>query len=470
MHTIRRRLNILFALCSITAVLLTMLFVNITINNKFNEYMLNIQNKREERIVTYFQEIYKREGKWNKDSGVELIHEAYMGNYCLTLLDAHKEFVWGMNPGDIRYKTHLNNMLETEGGVYRSKTFEIAVDGNIVGYVDIGQYSPILLSEEDMNFKLSINKSIIISGIVTLIIIISISFYFSGQFSAPIREVSSMSVNLSNGNFNIKSNVKSDIKELEDLRRSTNILAEKLKYQDMLRKRLVSDISHEIRTPLNVLQNNLEAMIDGILPISKERLNHLNEEVVRFGKLLNNLELLKQFESESIQFNFEILSLDELIMSIYNDFRMEAENKNITFECVIQPNQDYKVAGDRDQLKQVFINLIANALKFTGPDGNVVIDLHREHHYIILEIEDTGIGIKKEDLPFVFERFYRGDKSRHQTLGSGIGLTIVKNILEFHSASIDVESQEGLGTKFQLKFIGAKNNDKIIKEIYKEFS
>ncbi|MDK2787559.1 MAG: hypothetical protein PWP07_784 [Epulopiscium sp.] len=470
MHTIRKRLNILFAVCSITAVGLTMMFVNITINNKFNEYMLKIQDKRDERIVNYFQELYKREGKWDKDSGIELIHEAYMGNYCLTLLDANKEFVWGMNPGDIRYKTHFNNMLEEEGGVYRSKRFEIIVDNNIVGYIDIGQYSPILLSEEDVNFKLSINKSIIISGIVTLMIIISISLYFSNQFSAPIREICSISVDLSKGNFNIKSSIKRNIKDLEDLRRRTNILAEKLKYQDMLRKRLISDISHEIRTPLNVLQNNLEAMLDGIIPITTERLGHLNEEVVRFGKLLNHLEILKQFESESIKFNFEILSLDELIKSIYNDFRMEAENNDITFECIIQPNKDYKIAGDRDKLKQVFINLLSNALKFTGRNGKILIYLYRENPYVIIEIKDNGIGIKKEDLPFVFERFYRGDKSRHQTPGSGIGLTIVKNILDFHSANIDVESQEGLGTTFKLKFIGVKNNDKIIKEIYKEFS
>lgn len=443
-----------------------MMFVNITIHNKFNEYMLNIQNKRDERIVNYFREVYKREGRWNKDSGIELIHEAYMGNYCLTLLDANKEFIWGMNPGDIRYKTHLSNMLEKEGGVYRSQTFEVLVDGQVVGYVDIGQYSPILLSQEDINFKVSVNKSIVVSGIISLIIIISISFYFSNQFSMPIREVSSMSVNLSKGNFNTKSNIKSNIKELEDLKNSTNILAEKLKYQDMLRKRLVSDISHEIRTPLNVLQNNLEAMIDGIIPISADRLNSLNEEVIRFGKLLNNLEILKQFETESIKYNFEIFSLDQLIKSIYDDFCMKAESKNITFNCIIQPDQDYQIAGDRDQLKQVFINLISNALKFTNRNGKVSLNLYRDHQYIIAEVEDNGIGIRNEDLSFVFERFYRGDKSRHKTPGSGIGLTIVKSILDFHSASIDIESEEGRGTKFRLKFIGAKNHD----QIYKEFS
>ena len=134
----------------------------------------------------------------------------------------------------------------------------------VVGFVDIGQYSSVLLSEEDVNFKDAINKSIVVSGVITLIIISFLSLYFSKQFSTPIREVAKMSVSLSQGNFDAKSDVKSNIEELEDLRKSVNILAEKLKYQDALRKRLVSDITHEIRTPLNVLQNNLEAMIDGV--------------------------------------------------------------------------------------------------------------------------------------------------------------------------------------------------------------
>jgi signal transduction histidine kinase len=272
-----------------------------TVSNKFNEYMIDSQDKRYERIVTYFEEAYKREGKWTSDTGVELMHEAYMGNYCLTLLDKSKQAVWGMDPDDLNTQIHIGEMSGHESGVYTTKTFDIKVDGNVVGYVDIGQYSSVLLSEEDLTFKSSINKSIIVSGALTLMIIISLSLYFSRQFSTPIREVAKMSVSLSQGNFDTKSDITSNIEELEDLRRSINILAGKLKYQDSLRKRLVSDITHEIRTPLNVLQNNLEAMIDGVSPVTNERLNYLNEEVIRFGKLINDLNLLKEFEIRKYQ-------------------------------------------------------------------------------------------------------------------------------------------------------------------------
>lgn len=452
MQTIRKRLSILFAVCSIAAILIITLFVNITVNNKFNQYMLDIQSSRYERIVSYFQEVYKREGKWTKDSGTELMHEAYMGNYCLTLRDSNNKTIWGMDPNDIRIGQHLNTMLVNNQGVYSSKTFEIKSGDKLVGYVDIGQYSSILLSEEDVNFIVSINKSILISGALALAIIIFLSLYFSKQFSRPIKEVANMSVSLSQGKFDEKSNSESNIKELEDLRNSINILAEKLKNQDMLRKRLISDISHEIRTPLNVLQNNLEAMIDGIFPVTRDRLNYLNDEVVRFGRLLNNLNLLKEFESEGLKLNLENMALDKFIIAIYNDFSFAAESKNIRMDYEIEPDKDYGIRGDRDKLIQVFINLLSNAVKFTEPGGWVEIKLFNNNKGIIIEVRDNGIGIKEEDLPFIFERLYRGDRSRHQIEGNGIGLTIVKNILQLHNAEIEVISKAGEGTTVRVCF------------------
>lgn len=432
------------------AIFFIILFVNLTINDKFNDYMKDIQEKRYERIVSYFEEVYKRDGKWDKTSGAELMHEAYMGNYCLTLLDRNEKLVWGMDANDV--KNNMSNMVTKDNGVYNSKRFEINVDGTIVGYVDIGQYSSVLLSDEDVNFKLSINKSILLSGFITLVIIIVISLYFSKQLSSSIKEVANMSVNLAKGNFDERSGTKSNVKELENLRVSINTLAEKLKYQDMLRKRLVSDISHEIRTPLNVLQNNVEAMIDGIFPVSTERLNNLNDEIIRFGKLLNNLNLLKEFESESIRLNFEVVDLGEILKVMCEDFSLMAKDKNISIKYNIDANKSYKIACDKDKLKQVFINIISNAIKFNNNNGEVIINVFQAGEKIVVEIKDNGIGIKKEDLPFVFERLYRGDKSRHAIEGSGIGLTIVKNILDIHSANIEVTSNERKGTKVKILF------------------
>lgn len=451
MQTIRKRLSILFVICSFLAILLITLFVNVTINNRFDEYMMQSQNKLYDRIVNHFQEIYKKEGKWSEDSGIELVHEAYMGNYCLTILDVNEKVVWGMDSKNILENKYFGTMEVKNSGIYESHRFEIKVDEKIVGYVDIGQYSSILLTEEDINFKTSINRSILASGVITLIIIIIISLYFSNQFSTPIKEVANMSVSLSKGEYDTKSHTVSNIEELENLRRSVNVLAEKLKHQDELRKRLVSDISHEIRTPLNVLQNNLEAMIDGVFPVTTEKLNYLNDEVVRFGKLLNNLNVLKEFEEEGIKLNFEKINMNELIQSIFTEFKREAESKNIDLSYK-DDKQEHYISGDRDRLKQVFINLLSNAVKFTEEKGLVLVSLYEQNKNVVIEVKDNGIGIKKEDLSFIFERLYRGDKSRHQIEGNGLGLTIVKNILSFHNANMEVESKEGEGSVFKVYF------------------
>ncbi|WP_171771718.1 sensor histidine kinase [Clostridium beijerinckii] len=447
-QSIRKRLSIIIISCSVAAVLLSALLVNITITNTFNKYMEKIQSQRNTRLVEYFQQVYKSDGGWNSTSGEEMMHEAYMSNYCLSLLDDNKKVVWEMNHEDIQNKNHMKVNGKEETGVYTSNIFDIDVNGKTVGYIIVGQYSPVLLSQEDISFKGQINRSIVFSGVLTLMIVTAISLILSKQFSEPIKAVSKTSVSLSKGNYNSRLNVKSSIEEIRNLTESINSLGEKLNSQDLLRKRLVSDISHEIRTPLNVLQNNLEAMIDGIIPITTDKLNSLNDEVIRFGKLLNNLNSLKQVESDEIVIKLGLVNISELLSSVIEDFSIAAAEKDIKLFINKNEDRDSVVIGDYDKLKQVFINLISNGIKFNKPGGTVWINVDSDADSVIIEIKDNGIGIKKEDLPYVFERMYRGDKSRHKIEGSGIGLTLVKKILTLHSGTIDVESRENKGTVF----------------------
>ncbi|AGX43313.1 ATP-binding protein [Clostridium saccharobutylicum] len=447
-QSIRGRLSFIIIFCAVVAVLLSALIVNKTITDTFNKYMENIQTQRNERLVQYFQQVYKSDGGWNLTSGEEMMHEAYMSNYCLSLLDENKKVVWEMNHEDIKSKNYMTMNGTQETGVYMTSTFDINVNNKTVGYIIIGQYSPILLSQEDISFKTQINKSIVFSGVLTLLIVSVISLILSKQFSEPIKEVSKTSVSLSKGNYNSRSNIKSNIEEITNLTESINDLGEKLNSQDLLRKRLISDISHEIRTPLNILQNNLEAMIDGIIPVTTDKLNNLNDEVIRFGKLLNNLNVLKQIESNEIALKLGLVNIEELLSNIINDFYIAADEKNIKLIMNKQENKSFIVLGDYDKLKQVFINLISNSIKFNNINGTVWINISSDIKSVKIKIKDNGIGIKKEDLPYIFERMYRGDKSRQKIEGSGIGLTLVKKILTLHSGTIDVESKENKGTVF----------------------
>lgn len=448
MHSIRRRLAIILITCTVLSLLFSAIFVNLAINSTFNKYISDNQEKRNERIVSYFEEVYKRDLNWTADSGKEMQHEGYMSNYCLTLLDKDKKEIWAMDPNEI-----LSMSGENSGNEYRTATFDITYQEKVVGYVIIGQYEPVLVSEQDINFKLSINRSIAISVVVAIAFAALISIYFSKQFSNPVKAVSETSVELTEGKYTSKTTMKSNVLEIDNLIKSINILGEKLKYQDELRKRLVSDISHEIRTPLNIFQNNLEAMIDGVFPVTTDRLNNLNDEVIRFGRLLNNLDALKELEETNVELLMKRVNLKDLITKLSDIFSVHSERKNITVSLRIKPKQKYTILGDEDKLRQVFINILSNAVKFTNPGGDITISLDSDKNYIYLSVKDNGIGINKQDLPFIFERLYRGDKSRNQIEGNGIGLTITKQILLHHSASIEVDSQEGVGTDVRVRFI-----------------
>ncbi|EYE88870.1 sensor histidine kinase [Fervidicella metallireducens AeB] len=451
MQSIRKKLSIYIVAFSVISILLSAVLVNMTVNNEFSKYVADNQEKRNQRIVEYFKEVYKRDGKWTKDSGVELMHEAYMSNYCLALLDQNKRIVWTMNPEDIRAKIHFHMMEGQNKGIYKTYDFPIHINGEVVGYASIGQYSSILLSEEDVNFKISINKSMAASIVITILITIFISVIISKQFSIPIKEISDISVRMSEGNYEVRSERKSDIEEIENLRLSINDLGEKLKYQDLLRKRLIADITHEIRTPLNVFQNNLEAMIDGVYEISKERLVALNSEVVRFGKLLNDLNILKEYDAVEIKIKKERISLKDVAESVIKDFSIEAKAKNINLVLKDDKKGKYIILGDYDKLKQVFINLLSNAIKFTHYSGKIEIEFKEDRNFIVVCVSDNGIGIREKDLPFVFERLYKGNRNGKDN-GKGIGLTIVKRILSLHGVYIDVESKENIGTKFTMHF------------------
>ena len=444
MQSIRKRLSIILVVTAIIALFLSTLFVNLTISKTFDKYLVETQDKRNVRIVKYLEEVFKKDGEWNENSGIEILHEAYMSNYSLTLKDKNNKVIWGMDPKEIINNNNVNMQVK-DGGVYNTITFNINSNSQIVGHIEVGQYWPVLLSKEDISFKTSINESIILSVVLSILITIVISLIISKQFSSPLSQISKISVYLSNGNYKQRSHNKSSILELEVLRNSINTLGEKLQHQDELRKRLISDISHEVRTPLNILQNNFEAMIDGIFPIDIERLTYLNEEVIRFGKLIDNLNALKEVEGAETVLSMERIDLRTIIFSVVKEFEVIAENKKLDIKLECSTDKQYNILGDSDKIKQVIINLLSNAVKFTKEFGKINITLKEVNEKVILRIEDTGIGIKEEDLPYIFERLYRCDKSRHEIEGSGIGLTIVRDILNIHAAIIEVKSKEEKG-------------------------
>lgn len=222
---------------------------------------------------------------------------------------------------------------------------------------------------------------------------------------------------------------------------------------DRLRKDFVANISHELRTPIAMLQGYSEAILDGIASSESEQrelVEIIFDESVRMNKLVNELLDFARMEAGHLQINPVKINFNTLLNKIGKKFNTIAKDSNIRLIIENQLKDDL-VYLDMDRMEQVFTNLIDNALRHTSPGGEIKIVVYKKEKLLVIEISDTGSGITEEDLAFLFERFYKGDKARTRgRAGTGLGLAIVKHIVEAHKGHIYVESKLGVGTTFTI--------------------
>ena len=306
-----------------------------------------------------------------------------------------------------------------------------------------------LIKSRDLLLKDMTNLIIGIS-LLMIIVVISISIFLSQKISKPIIVVSKMTDFIKKGGYDQTLEYESSIVEIDNLINSINDLSKELYKMENMRKKLTSDISHELRTPLTSIQTHLEAMIDGIWEASPERLNSVNEEVIRLSHLVNQLKNLTKYDDEKNKLHISEVDLKQLIKNIIYNNQSSAFEKNIKIEYDLE-----KIIAnvDKEKISQVIVNLISNAIRYTNcncdKEGKIIIRLFKVDEFIKISVKDDGIGIPKESLDYIFERFYRVDKSRcRNTGGTGIGLTISKSIIDLHNGSIEVKSEINEGSEF----------------------
>jgi signal transduction histidine kinase len=226
---------------------------------------------------------------------------------------------------------------------------------------------------------------------------------------------------------------------------SVKELADRLNYQEALKRRMTTDIAHELRTPLAAIQSHIEAFMDGVWEPNDERLAVIHGEILRLTHLIKELSELSIVEDDEIKLDADIVDLSVTLNDITDSYEPMFIEKNIKLNKNIQDN--IVIVGDIDYLKRIFANILSNAYKYTNENGTVNVSLSQINDKIKISVSDTGIGIPKEDLKHIFERFYRSDLSRaRETGGTGIGLTITKALVEAHGGTIKIDSEVGKGT------------------------
>jgi signal transduction histidine kinase len=454
-----RRLSLGFIIAVLGSIILASSISNYTIEKKFEDYLVDEQKTKIDNVVRIANNLFSEEKTSLDVKTDEIKRYAELQDLYIEVKDLNDNTIFSSGSSHLKHNNMMGNAKGGMGrkfsgineGEYTEDKFPLSSGDKNIGNIIVGYFASSYLSSGSVTFISTLNQSFILAAIVALIFGVAISIIISKQISKPLAKITETANEMRDGNLEVRADVKTSTKEIDELSNSINYLAETLNNQEMLRKRLTSDMAHELRTPLTTLKTHVEAFMDGIWEPTNERFETFYEEIERVIKMVDNLRDLAKLEERNISLNKSKVNLSFELQKIVDTFRPLYIKKN--YELVSNITPEIITVIDKDKFKQIANNLILNSYKYLKPNGKVQVKLKIENGKIIMKVEDNGIGIPEKDVPYIFERFYRSDLSRNKnTGGSGIGLTIVKAFVEAHGGKIYLESKENEGTTFTIEF------------------
>lgn len=293
---------------------------------------------------------------------------------------------------------------------------------------------------------LKLVSALIIAGLFILIITISISLRFSESIIQPLRELKEFANELAHGNYNIKlKNKKLRKDEIGDLAETFEHMAGEIDKTRRLKEEFISSISHELRTPLTSIKGWSETL--GYENITREELDLglgiIQDETERLIKLVEELLDFSRLSSDRIRLQIDMVDIERLVKGVVNQLKVKSNENNIFLTYNFENTNLIHIQGDKNRLRQVLINLIQNAIKFTPPKGSIHVSVSQNEEYTTIVVKDTGSGIKSENLEKVLDKFFQEDFHKS---GSGLGLAISNEIVKLHGGEINIESEKNVGT------------------------
>ena len=441
-------------------VLITVAVISVTANGlisrQFEQYVAQQRKKSSEQLAQYLSFQYHAEdGTWNVDYIHGLGMYALKDGYLIRLSDAEGQVIWDAENHDMTLchqimqdiRTQMSQRRPDLDGNFTTYRYDLKQNDEVIGYLDVSYYSPYYLNESDFRFLDSLNRILLVVGICAAVAAAAAGAVLAKSLSVPLLKVTEITRKISDGDYGARlENENGQTQEIAALSGAVNHMAERLERQETLRRRLTSDVAHELRTPVANVSLNLEMMLDEVWEPTKDRLQSCYEELGRISGIISDLEKLRQMEAENMNLELEPVNLLELAQAVETAFEPDLKKKKLTCEV---SGEAAAVMGDQRRLHQVIFNLVSNAVKYSTEGGSIQIRVKQEKHKAVLIVEDQGIGMAEEELPLIFERFYRTDLSRsRKTGGAGIGLAIVKAIVQAHQGTVTVTSKVGCGSRF----------------------
>lgn len=298
------------------------------------------------------------------------------------------------------------------------------------------------------SFQRAVNEILLVAASLAVVSAGVVSLFVARRIVRPIRELQAASRRIADGRYGERVQV-SGADELAQLSRSFNQMAETLEQSETRRRQLIGDVAHELRTPLAGVIGVMEGLQDGVLPAEPATFHSVERELNRLQRLVLDLQELSRAEAGQISLNRQRVEPAEFVQTAVDRLRLQYEEKRVDLREDYQPDVPY-VYVDPERMTQVMLNLLGNALQYTAEGGQVNVTVTNEGRGVSIIVQDTGIGISPEALPYIFERFYRADRSRSRVAGgSGIGLTISRHLVQAHGGTLTAASPgPGQGSTF----------------------
>ncbi len=447
-----QKLALAFIAVAVAAIIVAYMLVNVVVDIRFQGYIGDRERASYKRIGRSLANMYIDSGGWNQGLSESLPHFALMSSVSIQVVDSAGRVVADTsaekNPNSM---SGLMSKMMGQGGLvtelHRERVdIPVVAHGRRVGTVFVTPLVAAGQLSEDQKFRRSINSSLALGGFLAAMVALGLSYLISTRLTKPLSQMTRAAKKMESGDISQRIVVQGR-DEIGQLGEAFNHLSDALERQERLRKNLTADIAHELRTPLATIRSHIEAFQDGVMEPDKKNLESIHEEILRLGRLVDDLGKLAQAESGRFILRKSRVDLANLVKTAAAGMQPLFDDKGVALE--IEAGGPITGEYDKDKIKQVLVNLLVNAVKFTPAGGRVSVKVVGDGANAVITVSDTGIGIESQALPYIFERFFRADKSRNRaTGGSGIGLTIAKKLVELHGGTIDAASRAGAGSLF----------------------